>query len=97
MIENHPAESAQVSDRIADAALPSTVAGTLQAACAALEAPDRELDAVSFVARLPHGTAATAVLAPIDRLARDHGCRATVALQHGALEVRLVRGPRTLR
>lgn len=63
----------------------------LRTACQALAGTDAEVTAVDVVSHMPDGIPATALLASIRVIAAEYGCRASVAIANGALEVRLSR------
>jgi hypothetical protein len=63
----------------------------LRTACQALAGTDTEVTAVDVVSHVPDGIPATALLESVRRVAAEFGCRASVEVADGALEVRLSR------
>ncbi|HEU5325639.1 MAG TPA: hypothetical protein VFV59_07135 [Candidatus Limnocylindria bacterium] len=63
----------------------------LRTACQALAGTDAEVTAIDVVSHIPDGVPATALLASVRGIAAEYGCRASVAIANGALEVRLSR------
>jgi 2-polyprenyl-3-methyl-5-hydroxy-6-metoxy-1,4-benzoquinol methylase len=63
----------------------------LRTACQALAGTEAEVTAIDLVSHVPEGIDVTTLLASVRGIAAEYGCRASVELANGAMEVRLSR------
>lgn len=71
--------------------LPQQVCAALRTACRALAGTEAEVTAVDLVSHLPDGIPASTLLASVRGIAAEYGCRASVAVANGTMEVRVSR------